>query len=150
MDKATIQLFHISVYPFCIQSGLSITLKFLFLTLSMFDTLSPKMWHQCLQSLPRWETTVFLPALHLKYRWAVALPLLPWISQAFLQVPGEAGGSRYLSSRSWWVGQPEAKRLETYPAGQSWKKMVPDPGYQGLRALPGFVAIPLLGTDRVN
>ena len=122
--KATIPVFTPDL-SFLQQSGLSITLKFLFHAQCIW-LLSPKAWHECLQACPDGRplssssfasesTDGHCPSLLLRY------------PQSSTQVTWGSWREPISSSHSWWVGQPtKAERQEKHiPAGDSWKKTVP-------------------------
>ena len=117
--KVTVSVFTPDL-PFLQQSGLSITLKFLFHAQCIW-LLSPKAWHECLQACPDG-----IPLSSLSFASESTdgrcPSLLLWNSQSFTQVTCRSWRVPISSSQSWWVGQPtKAERQEKYiPAGQSF------------------------------
>ena len=122
--RATVPVFTPDL-SFLHQSGLSITLKFLFHAQCIW-LLSPKAWHECLQACPD-RRPLSSSSFASESTDGHCPSLLLWNSQSFTQVTWGSWREPITSSQSWWVGQPtKAERQEKYiPAGQSWKKMVP-------------------------
>ena len=118
--KATIPVFTPDL-PFLQQSGLSITLKFLFHAQCIW-LLSPKVWHECPQACPDGKP-LSSSSFAFEYRWTLPFPAsgeLPVIPRS----PAEAGGRRYLPVRvGGWVSPPRRKgRRNTALLGRNGRR----------------------------
>ena len=129
--------------PFLQQSGLSITLKFLFHAQCIW-LLSPKVWHECPQACPDGKP-LSSSSFAFEYRWTLPFPAsgeLPVIPRS----PAEAGGRRYLPVRvGGWVSPPRQKgRRNTALLGrdgrrwcQSWPQEAEGSALRHSNVFPG-------------
>ena len=131
--KATIPVFTPDL-SFLQQSGLSITLKFLFCARCIW-LLSPKMWHQGLQACPDGKP-LSSSSFAFEYRWTLPFPAsveLPVIHSGHLQ---KLEGAHIFQSELVGGSAHQGRKAgETHPCWAELEEDGASPGLKRLRAL---------------